>query len=57
MSARRCAVHVGKRAYSRPGQCEKRRGVKLVKYRDVQIAACTPHRQAIERGLPLELAR
>ena len=54
---KRCQIHVGKRAYSRPGQCEKRKNVKAVAYRDIKILACTPHRQAIERGLPLELAR
>ena len=53
---KRCAIHVV-RPYSSPGQCEKRRNVKPVKYRDLKIFACTSHRQAIERGLPMELAR
>lgn len=55
--SRRCAVHVATRHYGQPGQCEKRKNIKPVKYQGEVIRACVVHAKMILKGRTFEAAR
>jgi hypothetical protein len=53
---KQCAVHVAKRHYSKPGQCEKRLGLRKIVIGDTPVLVCSVHARIMQGGNKLSIA-